>query len=202
MLDARFVKSGKTVDRGDATRAAVLAAGAGASDPLTVHVFESEEAFRTWARSTPANQALLELDDLVTRVRLEQPVDGRVKEASDRAVSELYDLAEKHRLQPAEDELLRRAALEEGAGLGALMVLFDAYSLAGGWRPVAGTVPVLDWVGFDDRTSSVWLAGAGVLGQHPWFGGQRIYLRGMPFARFDDLRDLGFDNRASSAAVI
>jgi len=202
MLDARFVKDGKTVDRAEAARAAVLAAGASATGTATVQLFDSEEGFRSWAGATPARKPLLALDELVATVRLQQPVDARVKEVSDRAVAELYDLAERHRLQPAEDELLRRATMDAGAGFAALMVLFDAYGLGGGWRPVAGTVPVLDWVGFDDRTSSVWLAGAGVLGQHPWFGGQRIYLHGLPFARFDDLRDVGFDNRASSAAVL
>ncbi len=202
MGDSRFVKNTRLVGREEASRAAVLVAGTSISEPSTVHVFDSEDSFRAWASASPAKKPILALDDEVARARAEQLVDARVKELSDRAVAGLYDLAERHRLQPAEDELLRRATLEVPARFEALMVLFDAYELGGGWRPVAGTVPVLDWVNFDDRTSSVWLAGAGVLSQHPWFAGQRIYLLGAPFARFDDLRQLGFDNRASAAAVL
>jgi len=205
MADARFVKGARLVGRDEAARGAVLVAGTGISEPSTVHAFDTEEAFRAWAAASPAKRALLELDAVVARARAEQPVDARVKELADRAVAGLCELAERHRLQPAEEELLRRATSQDGAGparFPALMVLFDAYGLGGGWRPVAGTAPVLDWIGFDDRTSSVWLAGAGVLAQHPWFGGQRIYLLGEPFARFEDLRQLGFDNRASSAAVL
>lgn len=205
MVDARFVKSARLVDREEAARSAVLVAGTGISEPSTVHAFDAEEDFRAWAAASSVKRPLLELDGVVAAARSEQPVDARVKEVADQAVAGLYDLGERLQRQPVEDEVLRRATSRDGAGearFAALMVLFDAYGLAGGWRPVAGTAPVLDWIGFDDRTSSVWLAGAGVLAQHPFFGGQRIYLLGEPFARFEDLRQLGFDNRASSAAVL
>ena len=205
MREIRFVKSARLVSRDEAARSAVLVAGPGITEPSTVHAFDSEEAFQAWVAASPAKKPLLELDAHVALARTERPVDGRVKEGADRAVAGLYDLAERCDLQPVDDELLRRATSASASGdplFPSLMVLFDAYGLAGGWRPVAGTAPVLDWIGFDDRTSSVWLAGAGVLGQHPWFGGQRIYLLGVPFARYEDLRALGFDNRASSAAVL
>jgi hypothetical protein len=205
MRDVRFVKGAKLVSRDEAARSAVLVAGTGITEPSTVHAFDSEEAFQAWVATSPAKKPLLELDERVARARAEQPVDGRVKEVADRAVAGLHDLAERCALQPVDDELLRRATTTPSGGqplFPSLMVLFDAYGLSGGWRPVAGTAPVLDWIGFDDRTSSVWLAGAGVLGQHPWFGGQRIYLLGVPFARYEDLRAMGFDNRASSAAVL
>ncbi len=55
---------------------------------------------------------------------------------------------------------------------------------------------------FGDRASSVWLLGCGVLAQDARFGGQRIYMLGAPCARFDNLRQLGFNNCASSAAVL
>jgi hypothetical protein len=205
MPEVRFVKSARLVGREEASRSAVLVAGTGITEPSTVHAFDSEGAFQSWAAASPAKKPLLELDAHVARARAEQPIDGRVKEVADRAVAGLYELAERCDLQPVDDELLRRATATSAAGealFPSLMVLFDAYGLAGGWRPVAGTAPVLDWIGFDDRTSSVWLAGAGVLAQHAWFGGQRIYLLGLPFARYEDLRALGFDNRASSAAVL
>jgi len=202
MTDTRFVKNARRVGQDDASRATVLVAIAGVSEPATVHVFDTEESFRSWASASPANGPVLRLDDEVARARTERPVDARVKELSDQAVAGLYDLAERHGLQPVEDELLRRATLEPPVRFEALMVLFDAYGLSGGWRPVTGTVPVLDWVGFAARTSSVWIAGAGVLSEHPWFAGRRLYLVGAPFSRFDDLRELGFDNRASAAAVL
>ena len=210
MSDVRFVKGGTLVGRDEAAACSVLVAGAGISEPSTVHAFSSEEDFRVWLASSSAKKRLLALDTVVTRTRAEAAVGeawsaARLQGSAELAVAALYELGERHLLQPSSEELLRKVTSETGstpARFPSLMVLFDANELGGAWRPVDGVVPHLEWIGFDDRTSSLWLAGAGVLGQHPWFGGQRIYMLGAPWIRFDRLRDFGFDNCASSAAVL
>jgi hypothetical protein len=209
MADLRFVNGGKMVGRDEAARCAVLVAGTGITEPSTVHAFSSEEAFRTWAAAAPAKKRLLELDALIARARAGEGSEPggaeRCAEMADRALASLYEAGERFSLQPNSEELLRKATANSGATparLASLLVLFDAFDLGGGWRPVSGVVPHLDWIGFDDRTSSAWLAGAGVLGQHARFEGQRLYLLGVPWTRVDNLRQYGFDNRASSAAVL
>jgi hypothetical protein len=209
MAEVRFVMGGRIVGREEAARAAVLVAGAGISDPSTVHAFGDDESFRTWAAASRAKSRLLALDALVARARAE-PDRGdapaaRHQEQTEQAVCALLDLGGKYRLQPGSEDLLRRATSDANgtkARFDSLMVLYDGYEFQGSWRPVAGAVPRLDWIGFDDRTSSLWLSGAGVLGQHTGFGGQLLYMLGAPWTRFDRLSRFGFDNRASSAAVL
>lgn len=81
-------------------------------------------------------------------------------------------------------------------------IIYEHINFGGAWRPLSGTIPNFRWIGFNDKASSMRVAGAGILFQHAWYKGQRFYFGGVPYMDFSDFREFGFNDLASSVALV
>ena len=80
------------------------------------------------------------------------------------------------------------------------MLLFEHNNYKGKAKYVTVTFPNLKWwpYKFNDKASSVYVWGLGVLFEHSWYRGRRIYFLGLPFGKFPALSAWNFNDKASS----
>jgi hypothetical protein len=180
-------------------------------DASTAFVLPTDADLRAWARSAPSPIAeeLERIDESVKKAReLEGANPARAMFWQDLVtkgvVSQMQRLAERLGLDLASPQLLELA--HEGASVlePAVLhsvVLWDGLGCAsGGICPVVTGVPlpVLSWVGFNDRASSITgLGSTATLWERNWFGGRSAFF--FLVGACIDLTSVSFSNIASSA---
>ncbi len=183
----------------------------------TIFVFRNENDLRAWAREAPhpIAEQIERTNEIARKAQELENADNAQaifwqNLITKRIMSDMQSLADRFRLDPASEELLKIAY--EGASVLEPPVLRSAilYDRAvpagartrceGAWRPIPAGVPFpnLSWIGFNDRASAVRVHGFIALWQHRWFRGRRAILTGYPWPCLP-LVDLNFDNIASSA---
>lgn len=83
-------------------------------------------------------------------------------------------------------------------------LLYRDINFSGGSKFFTVTWPNFKWwpYKFNDAASSAKAWGGNILFQHTWYGGRKLYLIGLPYVEFPDLRVFGFNDTASSFASI
>lgn len=180
-------------------------------DGKRVLLFSDEDEFLAWNRTSPITQHVKKIDDLVKKAQSFEHIGNDdviywQRLLSDRTISDMKILAERFRLDVTSVELFKIA--HEGASIFEPPIirsatLYDHGECGGSWRVLFTGVPYpnLSWIGFNDRASSVRLtAGIGMLTQHRWFRGRRVFVSGIATTCIP-LAPLNFHNIASSAIV-
>ena len=212
-INVRFERNGKFVSVDDAQNCPILVSGGGRSfDPDLVTTFDTEGAYRTWARHSPNREQFLRLDLMIAHVQQHEKPDDDAemmkthRRRTERLRADFDALRARLGAKATFVDTFRVASLDahllEGPILDS-MTLHQHADLAGKWVPIWNKAPIpkLSWLDFNDRTTSVLISGIGVLTQHSWFRGRRFYLAGFPLFEYSNLADRGFNNMASSAAV-
>lgn len=182
----------------------VIAAGFDVDDPSRVHAFRSTSEFDDWVQTTNHSG----------KVRSARSDMEKIKGKGDRdreAIVRQHD-AEMKRVTKEAERLSRETGLRwpspelfrigHDRGIFHSIVLCDLpnYSMGAlGWRlfNIPG-IPDLNWVGFNDATTSYFVSGFGAMYEHPWYGGRAFWTIGVPIWGVPDLRAFGWDNIASS----
>jgi len=80
------------------------------------------------------------------------------------------------------------------------IILYDGGRFTGSWRYLIRgmNIPVLGWIGFNDKTSSIRsFAQTTILCRNTWYGGTKYWLFAYPYKE-QDFTNLWYNNRASS----
>jgi hypothetical protein len=172
-----------------------------------VDAFESDDEFNEWVREQGFEDRAQEIREAVRKSKRDQEnrdhsdlIERHVEEVH-RTRDALRRLSEKTGLALNSPELFRRAH-EGQAGeerIFRTFLLYEHVNYGGAAVPVLLTWPDFRWLGFNDRCSSLHWAGAGVLCEHIWYGGQWFWLFGI-----GSLPWIGhwWNDRASSAITI
>jgi hypothetical protein len=212
MNNVRIERNGRLIQIEDVKESEVIVAGGATSDPERALVFDTEDAYRTWAASVPIGEHYMRLDMATLRFRaLEDDAgDERARIIHRRRLERLREDFDDLRARLGENtpfaELFAKASYDapllEGPILDS-MTLHHRTNLGGDWVPIHNYTPIsnLGWIDFDNRTTSVLIHGVGVLARYTRFRGRKLYLAGFPVLEYPDLKDFNFNNLASSAAV-
>jgi hypothetical protein len=182
--------------------ASVIAVGSDTpGDENLVHVLESQDALAAWAKNTSLAEAVARAQDSIAQAQALKGQDlsdrkQQMKAEAEQALSDLQSLAKSTGLEWPSEELFRQAhgtILKSAA-------LFDKAGYSG-WDQFCLLVSAfpyveLGWFGWNDRASSLWHYGVGVLSEHPWYLGRSIWMFG--WTGLPNLAWLDFDNMASS----
>jgi len=173
----------------------ILAAGDGLADPNVVHLFDSQEAFEDWARSTRMAAKFAKLDQTVMSMQAQHRLSGG---NSSTTVSE----TKVESTVVANTDLILPSttgpvATEDAA------VLYEGTDFTGRSYSLGETaIPNLSATGMYNQISSLRVSGICLLTDATWFHGARLYLVGTPLLEVRDLKAWGFNDRAASAIVM
>ncbi len=173
----------------------ILATGDGLADPNVVHLFDSQEAFEDWARSTRLASKFAKIDALASRMQAEHRLAGGVDSPAVHGNDATTVVSNQDMILPANaegsDTLNDLAVVYEGAN-------FTGRSHAMG----ASATPDLNALGMLNQIGSARVSGICLLTDQTWFHGARLYLVGTPLLEVSDLKAWGFNANAASAIVM
>jgi hypothetical protein len=208
-----FVSGEHTITTRDLVEFQVLVAGPLYNpDPSVVRVFESDDDFLLWARTSEQADELLaahaaSLDARDTHAHGDhRELRERQRQKVEEATADLKRIAKQAGLALNSPDLFARLGerwnqdpvlVFEHVDLGGDSAFLPAGPL--GWpdftwlRSAAGT--------WNDLASSGVALGGGFLSEHVWFGGRKFWFGGVPFWSWN-LTDFGFNDMASSAWLL
>lgn len=169
-------------------------------------IFSSAEEFDSWIRASGHSAAVARINQHVSQAQQEARSPGageRYKRKADAILGRLDELSQSTHLALNSAELFRLATDESTNSQPPIFdpaLLFEDMYCLGRAVPLWKSCPDFGWLGFNDRASSAYVYGEGVLFENVGFRGRAFWmLRYPPFykiPRFD-----WFDNLASSGAI-
>jgi hypothetical protein len=176
----------------------ILATGSGLADPNVVHLFDSEEAFEAWTRSTQLAGKFAKMHQVVSELQRSHNMsdanfaNGAADSDAPRTVVSSSDISNGSGAAEAFDGITSDIA-----------VLYENPNFTGRWFPLGPTaMPNLSIMGLYNQISSLRVSGICMLCDKTWFHGAKLYLVGTPLLEVADLKEWGFNDRAASAIVM
>lgn len=177
----------------------ILATGEGLQEGNLIHVFDSQEAFDAWARTTEYADRFAKIDFIIGDARRQremmigsvaEPTQGP-KLLSNKSIEQLSaangrngNVLQVERRSPA-------------------AVIYDEENFQGQWYPIAASaIPNLANVEMYNKVSSLRVSGICLLTDETYFNGMRLYIIGSPLAEVPSLKSWGFDKVAASAIIV
>jgi hypothetical protein len=196
----RFLAEGDELERTEALKYPVLVAGDIMSERNAVAVFESNDGFLEWAKTTKYADKTAEVSRLISESpRMNKDQEKRLQAKTQETIRKLEKLSAETNMPIWSAELFARA---HEAGVLQSSLLFRHINQGGDFRPIYTGIPVPHFglIGFTDTASSALVSGVLLLCSRFWFRGARLWLYGAPAAQWN-LTDFGFNDRAASGAA-
>jgi len=172
----------------------ILAAGDGLADPNVVHLFDSQEAFEDWARSTRLAARFAKINSVASGMQAQHRLSG--------GISGLVAEKTAHTVV-SNDNLILPASAAGLVETTDLAVLYENADFGGrSYSMGASAMPNLSAMGMFNQIESLRVSGICLLTDQTWFHGARLYLVGTPLLEVRDLKAWGFNDRAASAIVM
>jgi hypothetical protein len=180
----------------------ILATGDGLEEGNLIHVFDSQEAFDSWARGTDFADRLAKIDFIIADTRHQREMQIGTPEPSavgPKVVSNksLEDLSTKQSSRTS------MASMHGSPERAPAAIIYEEENYQGQWYPVSATaIPNLANVEMYNKVSSLKVSGICLLTDQTYFNGMRLYIIGSPMVEVPSLRAWGFDKIAASAIIV
>lgn len=176
----------------------ILATGEGLHEGNLIHVFDSQEAFDSWARKTEYADRFDKIEFIISDARRQREMMIGEPTSGPRLVSN------KSLTQLTMPQAKSSKAAEFGAKYPSpAAVIYEEENFTGQWYPISGTaIPNLANVEMYNKVSSLKVSGICLLTDQTYFNGLRLYVIGSPTAEVPSLKAWGFDKVAASAIIV
>jgi hypothetical protein len=174
----------------------ILATGDGLEEGNLIHVFDSQEAFEAWARTTEYAERLAKIDFIIADTRRQREMQIGTPEEPAQGPR----LVSNKSFEQLSAPVVRKDVAHDRAPAA---IIYEEENFQGQWYPVSATaIPNLANVEMHNKVSSLKVSGICLLTDQTYFNGMRLYIIGSPMVEVPSLRSWGFDKVAASAIIV